>query len=114
MKTVMIDLLDEHNCTVQGIHSACAAGAWMAAVRGIGGVELTADGVVMHPHMIGWWDSMKFSFCWHGQRIFATLTNEGVELAAAEGNTASVPITIFGEAYSLAAGATVQHPLTLV
>lgn len=85
----------------------------MAAVRGIGGVELTADGVVMHPHMIGWWDSMQFSFCWHGQRIFATLTNESVELVSADTNSAAVPITIFGKAYVLEAGASICHSLEL-
>lgn len=114
MKTVMIDLLDEHNCTVQGIHSACAAGAWMSAVRGIGGVELTANGVVMHPHMIGWWQSMQFSFCWHSQRIIVYLTNECIELTSVENNTESVPISIFGNDYMLEKGKKIKHSLSIV
>ena len=104
MKNILMDLSDEYNCTVQGIHSACAAGSWMAAVRGIGGVELLRDGVHLHPHMIGWWKSLRFSFHWHGQLLKVKLTNEDIAITSDNTNQKDVILFFGNEKYHLNAG----------
>ncbi len=106
LKTLLIDLEDEHDCSWQGIHSACAAGAWLAGVRAIGGVEL-------HPHMIGWWKSMKYSFFWHGQKLYATLTNEELTVISDPTNTETVPLLFEGKTKQLHVGETVSIGISI-
>lgn len=101
METAMMDLNDEHHCAFQGIHSACAAGAWMAIVRGVGGTVLREDKVEINPHMIPWWKSVKYSFTWHGQRVYVTLSNEKVCICGEETNSSAVPIVISGKPYDV-------------
>lgn len=105
METAMMDLNDEHHCAFQGIHSACAAGAWMAIVRGVGGTVLREDKVEINPHMIPWWKSVKYSFTWHGQRVYVTLSNEEVCIYGEETNSESVPVVVSGKPYDVKPGA---------
>lgn len=105
METAMMDLNDEHHCAFQGIHSACAAGAWMAIVRGVGGTVLREDKVEINPHMIPWWKSVKYSFTWHGQRVYVTLSNEEVCICGEETNSESVPVVVSGKPYDVKPGA---------
>ena len=116
IKNILIDLLDEHNCTVQGIHSACAAGAWLAAVRGIGGVELQEDGVHLHPHMIGWWESLRFSFYWHSQFIKVVLTNEEISISSDHNNSKDIVLFFNNEKHILSAGSdlTIKGLLSII
>lgn len=105
METAMMDLNDEHHCAFQGIHSACAAGAWMAIVRGVGGTVLREDKVEINPHMIPWWKSVKYSFTWHGQRVYVTLSNEEVCICGEETNSEAVPVVVSGKPYDVKPGA---------
>lgn len=105
METAMMDLNDEHHCAFQGIHSACAAGAWMAIVRGVGGTVLREDKVEINPHMIPWWKSVKYSFTWHGQKVYVTLSNEEVCIYGEETNSEAVPVVVAGKPYDVKPGA---------
>ena len=113
MQTAMMDLNDEHHCANQGIHSACAAGAWMAAVRGVGGTILREYGVEINPHMIPWWKSLKYSVTWHGQRICVVLRNGEMEISSANTNYMIVPLVLCGEECSLKPGEVVKKKLVL-
>lgn len=111
MQTAMMDLDDRHDCTSKGIHSACAAGAWMSVVRGIGGTILTNAGVKINPHMIPWWKEVRYSFHWHGQKIFVSLCNEEVTITADIKNDKAIPLTLCGENCSLLPGKNVKKEL---
>lgn len=97
MQTAMMDLDDEHDCAGQGIHSACAAGAWLSLVRGIGGTVLESDGVKMNPHMIPWWEKVRYTLHWHGQKLSVCLTNEGVTVSADSANSGEILLKLCGE-----------------
>jgi|GEM_PF-933753 len=92
LKAARLDMDDEHDCAFQGMHTACAAGAWLAAVRGFGGTELKSDGVHMHPHMVPWWRTLSYSLFWHGQRLKFTLTTSEMTVTSCEENTTDVPL----------------------
>ena len=111
MQTAMMDLDDEHDCTSQGIHSACAAGAWLAVVRGIGGTVLTGDGVKIDPHMIPWWKEVRYGVHWHGQKLLVCLTNEAVKVTADGKNSGEISLTLCGEERKLAPGQEMQKYL---
>ena len=80
MDTAYIDIRDIHKCGWQGIHSGCAAGAWYAVFRGIGGVVCKENCININPHMMPWWNSVKFSFIYRGQKIEVEMTNEKYKL----------------------------------
>lgn len=113
MQTAMMDLNDEHHCAHQGIHSACAAGAWMAIVRGVGGTVLREDKVEINPHMIPWWESVKYSVMWHGQRILVTLQNDEVCITSSQENKKEVPLVVYKESCMMQPGETIRKKLVL-
>lgn len=92
LKAARLDMDDEHDCAFQGLHTACAAGAWLAAVRGFGGTELKSDGIHLHPHMVPWWKSLRYTVVWHGQTVRFCLTASDMTVTADAGNTADVPL----------------------
>ena len=114
METAMMDLNDEHHCAHQGIHSACAAGAWMAIVRGVGGTVLREDKVEINPHMIPWWKQVKYSVKWHGKTLQISLSNEEVQVCSTSDNTGDVLISLRGENYLLAPGKSVTKSIRVL
>ncbi len=104
METAEMDLKDIHGGTVDGIHSGCAAGAWMAVVRGIAGMHMREDGVVFDPHFIPWWKSVSFGCVWHGLRYRVLVTNHKLSVMADQDNHSDLPLCICGEKSVLSAG----------
>lgn len=98
LKSARLDMDDEHNCAWQGLHTACAAGAWLAAVRGFGGVILKENGVKLNPHMIPWWKSLSFTLVWHGCRLVFALTQNELTVEADSANSQAVPLCFRDEA----------------
>lgn len=105
MRTAELDLLDAHGGTKDGIHSGCAAGTWMAVVRGIAGMKMTETGVSLQPHFIPWWEKVSFNSVWHGLRYKITLTNSEMTVTADSGNNGLLPLTFCGTAEEIAPGA---------
>lgn len=75
LDTAFIDIRDIHKCGWQGIHSGCAAGAWYAIFRGIGGVVCKENCIEINPHMIPWWKSLSFSFFYRGMQMNVNIKN---------------------------------------
>ena len=92
IKSARLDMDDEHNCAFQGLHTACAAGAWLAAVRGFGGTELRSDAIHLHPHIVPWWKSLSYYIIWHGQRMHFRLTSSSMTVTSDANNTMTVPL----------------------
>jgi len=104
LKSTRIDMDDEHNCAWQGIHSACAAGAWLAVVRGVAGIVFREDAIEINPNMIPWWKAVVFKIIWHGQVIKVTLSNGEMQLLSMETNTNPVPVNFRGKEFVLEPG----------
>lgn len=113
MQTAMMELDDEHHTVYQGVHSACAAGAWLAVVRGIGGTILRADKVEINPHMIPWWDEVRYSVKWHGQTLLICLNNDEIRVESAKDNDKDTPLVLRGEEIWLKPGQIVTRTLSL-
>lgn len=113
LKTARLDFDDDHDCAWQGVHTACAAGAWLAVVRGITGVVFRDNGLELHPHMIPWWDCVESSVQWHGNSVRFKLTNTELIVTADAANAGSVPLLLGGDEISLSAGNTYTVSLRL-
>lgn len=101
MKTAEMDLKDMHNGTRDGIHSGCAAGAWMAVVRGIAGMKMTAEKVVLTPHHIPWWNCVSFHCVWHKQGYKVVLDNRRMQIIADKDNEGIISLQIYDSNYIL-------------
>jgi len=113
LQSARLDMDDEHNCAWQGLHSACAAGAWLAVVRGIAGIIPRSDKIKVNPHMIPWWDEVTFEIVWHGQKLSITLTNKVMTIDSAAQNTAVVPIDFRGKSTVLEIGGSLSFDVAL-
>jgi len=104
MKSARLDLDDGHDCAWQGMHSACAAGAWLAVVRGVAGIVFREDMIEVRPNMIPWWQEVSFYITWHGQKLEVSLNNRAICIKSNETNKSSVPLESKGKMFELAAG----------
>lgn len=111
LKTARLDFDDDHNCAWQGVHTACAAGAWLAVVRGITGVVFRENGLELHPHMIPWWKQVESAVTWHGNNVRFVLTNTDLTVTADVGNEGVVPLLLQDGTVTLSAGETYVLPL---
>ena len=107
LKSARLDMDDEHNCARDGMHSACAAGAWLAVARGLGGMRLCEDKVTFDPHFIPWWEEASFHAVWHNNGYSVTVDNDKITVTADAANAGVLPIEVRGAAYTLAAGESV-------
>lgn len=104
METAEMDLKDMHGGTRDGVHSGCAAGAWMAVVRGVAGMKMTDGKVEFTPHYIPWWNRVTFHCVWHGQGYRVILNNREIQVTADADNQGMLPLQICEESYALNAG----------
>ncbi len=95
MKTARLDLDDEHDCAHEGVHAACAAGAWLSVARGIAGMKLKNDGIEINPSFIPWWKSVSFKAEWHGISFLVKLDNMKVTVTVLKGEK-SLPVSFMG------------------
>ena len=96
MKTARLDLDDDHDCAHEGIHAACAAGAWLAVARGVAGMRMTRDGVSFTPRFIPWWESVSYHAVWRGIGYRVTLDNEQLTVTVDTDAKAALPVTVDG------------------
>ncbi|MGA7936363.1 MAG: beta-phosphoglucomutase, partial [Kovacikia sp.] len=66
LQAALVDLEELRNNAAEGIHGASAGGVWQAIVFGFGGIKLTDDGPVAHPHLPPDWTRLKFKLHWRG------------------------------------------------
>ncbi len=109
METAEMDLKDKHGGTKDGIHSGCAAGAWMAVVRGVAGMKMTPKKVEFTPHYIPWWKEVSFHCVWHGQGYQVILNNKGMQVIADMDNIYELVLSIYEQDYILKAGETANY-----
>ncbi len=75
-QAVLVDIEDTRGNAAEGIHGASAGGIWQVIVWGFGGVKLTENGPIAHPHLPPSWTRLKFKLHWHDQWHEFDLKNE--------------------------------------
>lgn len=93
--------------TYAGLHGTAAGGAWLAAVRGFGGVRLSHDGLRIDPHLPPQWRSLRFNLVLRGTVVRVAIDPHEVALTAEAGRRLDVPILVGGRTVALRAGETV-------
>lgn len=68
VKALETDLCDNPQDSVDGIHAASLGGIWKCVVAGFAGVSCDEDGIILAPHLLKHWNSIKFSVMVHGQK----------------------------------------------
>ncbi len=71
-----IDLGSRTGQEAGGVHMATLGGLWQAAVFGLAGVRLRADGLVLDPHLPPTWDVWTFALQWRGRRLGITIDRD--------------------------------------
>lgn len=114
MQAAEIDLSDGHNAVSMGVHSACAAGAWLSVVRGVAGTVFKEDRVQINPHMIPWWDEVIYSVQWHGQKLKICMSNEKIRIESTEENSSDIPLSVCGEEYCICPGQSIEKTICIM
>ena len=107
METAYMDVNDIHNCTWQGVHSGCLAGAWYGVFRGIAGIICRENHIEINPHMIPWWKAVKFNFIYKGGKISVSITQDTYSISSYE----AVKIIFKGKEVLISAGKSVKISL---
>ena len=92
-----LDLDDITGTTAGGLHLAAMGSLWQALAFGFAGLQLTADGIALDPHVPAGWTTFVLPVQVRGNAVRITVNGNQLEVHAA------TPITI-----ALPAGVTVQ------
>ncbi len=87
-----LDLDDLTGMTAGGLHLATIGGLWQAVVSGFAGIEPTAAGLRIDPHLPSRWTSLRVTVRYRGTRVRVTIGDDGVTAEAAD----PVPVIIDG------------------
>jgi alpha,alpha-trehalose phosphorylase len=85
-ETALMDLHDLEDNTRDGVHIACLAGAWLAAVAGFGGMRDHGGRLTFAPRLPARLDRLAFRMLFRGRRlkVVATRSQATYELLAGE------------------------------
>jgi trehalose/maltose hydrolase-like predicted phosphorylase len=67
--TAATDLSETLAASAGGIRIAAQGALWQAAVFGMGGLAIDAEGVALNPHLPAAWDRLAFALRWRGRRL---------------------------------------------
>jgi len=108
-ESALIDLTDyEHNVR-DGLHLAALAGAWMAAVYGLGGLHIGDDKVMFSPRLPPAISRLRFTIPVRRKHIRVDIAAEAATYTLESGP--AVTITHHGEDVTLHSGKPVTRPL---
>ncbi|QNE16593.1 glycoside hydrolase family 65 protein [Kribbella qitaiheensis] len=111
-EAALIDLLDLHNNTADGLHMASLAGAWTALVAGFGGLRERESGPCFDPALPGGLTGLTFTVRWRDVRLRVKISPDEVTYDVHDGPTASLAIFHAGEKIFVKAGTPVTRRLT--
>ncbi len=103
-RAARMDLDDINLNTNLGVHLAGYAVLWQTVVFGFGGLTPRRDGLHFRPRLPRQWDRLAFTAHWHGNRLLAELTHDGLRLTAAAENAEGVPVCVDGASHLIAPG----------
>ena len=103
-KAVGMDLFDVMKNTQEGIHGACCGAAWLAVVRGFGGVSMRRDKVIVDPHLPPEWKRLSFKLKWRGEEIKFLFTHESIQIEVGRRASNEIPLIVKGNEVILKPG----------
>ncbi|MBN2445565.1 MAG: glycoside hydrolase family 65 protein [Phycisphaerae bacterium] len=99
--------------TYAGLHGTASGGAWMAAVFGFGGVNLSSRGLRINPKLPPKWKALRFNMVLRGVTVRVEITRHEVVLIADEAPGFELSLTVAGKPLTLCGGNSVRtayHP----
>ena len=69
----LVDLVDQHRNTADGLHLASLAGAWNVIAFGFGGLRHADGKLSLSPQLPAALDHIRFGFHYRGRRIEVTI-----------------------------------------
>lgn len=110
-EAALIDLLDLHHNTGDGLHMASLAGAWTALVAGFGGLRAREAGLSFEPVLPTGLNKLAFTVRWRGVRLRVEIHQDHVTYAVHDGPDASLTILHAGEQVEVTASKPVTLPV---
>ena len=87
-----LDLMNTHNNTKHGIHTANMGGCYMAIVNGFACLRMTENGISLSPGVPENWKGYKFKFVYRKRLIKVIIDKENVSIELLEGEPLSVRV----------------------
>jgi nigerose phosphorylase len=115
MKTATIDLTGEGKqyvgpLYIGGTHPAGNGGAWMSAVFGLCGIQLTEDGITINPRLPSHWTQVTLCLIFRGQKLRFRLRHGDVAIKTDAQLEAPFPISINGQSHTFPINGRVTIP----
>lgn len=87
-----LDLLNTHNNTKYGIHTANMGGCYMAIVNGFACLRVTEEGISLAPCLPGEWKGYRFKFVYCNRLLRATVDKENVTMELIAGEKLTIKV----------------------
>ena len=110
-EAALIDLLDLHDNTADGLHMASLAGAWTALVAGFGGMRERESGLCFDPALPGGLTGLTFTVRWRGVRLRVEIGTDEVTYDVHDGPDATVTVFHAGDKLLVKAGEPITRRL---
>lgn len=94
-----LDLMNTHNNTKHGIHTANMGGCYMAIVNGFACLRVGENEISLSPSLPENWDGYRFKFVYRGRLIKVAIDKMNVVLELVEGN--DISIEVYGNSIEL-------------
>lgn len=87
-----LDLMNTHNNTKHGIHTANMGGCYMAIVNGFACLRVNENEISLAPSIPERWNGYRFKFVYRGRLIKVTVDKENVSLELIEGDELAIKV----------------------
>ena len=88
--SIKLDLLNTHNNTKDGVHTANMGGCYMAIVNGFAGLRINKEGISVDPFMPEGWKKYSFKIKYRGSLLKFTVTKSGAICEVLKGEAPDV------------------------
>ncbi|HAS83637.1 MAG TPA: hypothetical protein DCS43_13445 [Verrucomicrobia bacterium] len=89
-----MDLDDVNLDTERGVHVSGGAVEWGAVVNGFGGLDATAEGLILQPNLPRQWTRLAFTVYWHFQKVDIEITHDAITVALGAARPCTVPLRV--------------------
>ncbi|MCR5688603.1 MAG: family 65 glycosyl hydrolase [Lachnospiraceae bacterium] len=94
-----LDLMNRHENTKDGVHTANMGGCYMAIVNGFAGLRITSAGLSVDPFVPKGLSSYSFPFTYRGRQLKLSAGTDGAELELISGD--DLAVTFRGDEYTV-------------
>jgi trehalose/maltose hydrolase-like predicted phosphorylase len=106
MKSATADLKSEQKSHVGplyigGTHPAASGGAWMAAVFGLCGIDISGNTIAIEPRLPDHWREVSLALSLQGQDLAITLSSRSVCVRRVSAESGEIVVRAHGQSHSL-------------